>query len=181
MNEHQTQKISKFLSLVLRHQPESLGITLDPQGWTEVKALVAKMRPKFPGIDKATLDYVVENNNKKRFSYNKDQTMIRASQGHSVTVELDYAPTLPPETLYHGTVPQFLDAIRTDGLLKMSRHQVHLSRDIDTAANVGSRRGEAVILKVRAGEMHRDGFDFFVSENGVWLTETVPPGYIIFP
>jgi putative RNA 2'-phosphotransferase len=181
MNEHQTQKISKFLSLVLRHQPESLGITLDPQGWTDVKTLVAKMRSKFPGIDKATLDDVVENNNKKRFSYNKDQTMIRASQGHSVTVELDYAPTLPPETLYHGTVPRFLEAIRKDGLLKMSRHQVHLSRDIDTAAGVGSRRGEAVILKVKAGEMHRDGFDFFVSENGVWLTDMVPPSYILFP
>ncbi len=181
MNETQTIKISKFLSLVLRHQPDKLGIVLDDSGWTNVAVLIAKMGKKFPGFNMAMLEYVVENNNKKRFSLNKAKTMIRASQGHSVKVDLDYASILPPEILYHGTAPQFLAAIRKSGLQKMKRHHVHLSKDLATAIDVGGRLGTPTILQVRAGEMYRQGHEFYVSENGVWLTDAVPPQFIDFP
>jgi putative RNA 2'-phosphotransferase len=181
MNERQTIKLSKFLSLVLRHEPKLIGLELDENGWTGVLSLIAKVGPRFPGFNMAQLEEVVANNNKQRFAFNDDKTKIRANQGHSVKVDLDYEPVTPPEILYHGTVPRFWKQIEKDGLQKMSRHDVHMSKDLQTAIVVGTRRGEALILHIKAGEMHRDGFDFFETPNGVWLTDHVPPKYILVP
>jgi putative RNA 2'-phosphotransferase len=158
-----------------------LGIELDENGWTDVDGMLLKMQRRFPGFNRAALEEVIRDNDKQRFALSNDGSKIRASQGHSVKVDLDYKPQVPPEILYHGTVDRHLEAIRGSGLLKMSRHAVHLSKDIGTATNVASRYGKPVLLKVRAGEMHREGFDFFKSENGVWLTDEVPPQFIEFP
>lgn len=180
MKEQQTKNISKFLSLVLRHQPETIGITLDPNGWTDVQELLAKMNTRHNRITREQLQEVVDTNDKKRFAFNDDGTQIRASQGHSVEVSLGLPPATPPEYLYHGTVAKFLLSIRKDGLQKMSRQHLHLSRDRETAVNVGSRRGAPVILTIHTGQMHRDGFVFYLSDNGVWLTDSVPASYIQF-
>ncbi|MEM0996146.1 MAG: RNA 2'-phosphotransferase [Bacteroidota bacterium] len=180
LNEKEVRRISKFMSLVLRHKPETIGLQLDSEGWAEVDELIEKMRRAGRRIDRPTLDWVVDHNNKKRFAFSADGTRIRASQGHSIKIDLGYAPVAPPEFLYHGTVDRFIPAIRESGIQKMRRHAVHLSQDQKTAINVGNRRGKALILVVRAGEMHRAGFSFFVSENGVWLTDKVPAEYIDF-
>lgn len=178
MNPKEIVRVSKMLSLVLRHKPETIGIKLDSNGWTDVDSLIMRMNAKGFKLDFETLCYVVDNNNKKRFAFNNDKTKIRASQGHSVNVDLGYTPQVPPPVLYHGTGVQFLDAILKDGLLKMNRHHVHLSADVATAQNVGQRKGKPVILIVDASEMHQQGFEFFISENNVWLTERVPAEYI---
>lgn len=167
------KKISKRMSFILRHKPESIGAKLDPQGWLDVTTLINAV-----GINRAKLEEVVATNNKKRFEFNEDQTMIRASQGHSIKIDLGYKPAEPPAELFHGTVEKYLTPIMDTGLQKMSRHHVHLSVDEATASNVGSRRGKPIILKVDAAAMHRTGYKFFVSTNGVWLTEEVPPRYI---
>lgn len=180
MKEQQTKNISKFLSLVLRHQPETIGITLDPNGWTDVQELLTKMNTRNYRITLEQLQEVVDTNDKKRFAFNEDGSQIRASQGHSVEVSLGLPPATPPEYLYHGTVSKFLMSIRKDGLQKMSRQHLHLSRDKETAVNVGSRRGAPVILTIHTGQMHRDGFVFYLSDNGVWLTDSVPATYIQF-
>jgi putative RNA 2'-phosphotransferase len=181
MDSKQLTRISKFLSLVLRHEPEKIGITLDPAGWVGVRELLdALARHKF-SVSEAQLQEVVADNTKKRFGFSEDGSRIRANQGHSVEVELGYSPTVPPDVLYHGTVEKFLDSIRSKGLLKGERHHVHLSVDVPTAQSVGQRRGQPVLLKIDAGRMHKDGIAFFVSTNGVWLTEHVPPEYIEFP
>lgn len=181
MNDQQIIRISKFLSLVLRHEPESIGLELDENGWTGVLSLISKVGRKFPGFNMATLEEVVAKNNKQRFAFNEDKTRIRANQGHSVKVDLDYDPVEPPEFLYHGTVGRYIRDIQKTGLQKMSRHHVHLSKDLETAVVVGTRRGSAVILTVRAGDMHRDGLKLYVTPNGVWLADSVPPQYIDFP
>jgi putative RNA 2'-phosphotransferase len=173
-----TIKISKFLSLVLRHQPETIGIALDPAGWVDVGTLLEGMRRHGRGISEAELREVVETDDKKRYSFSEDGLRIRASQGHSVEVELGYEPAEPPELLYHGTVERFVESIRCEGLRKGKRHHVHLSPDRQTAGKVGERRGEPIILIIRAGQMHRDGLAFFQSANGVWLTDHVPAQYI---
>ena len=170
--------ISKLLSLVLRHQPEVLGIQLDQNGWTEVDFLLERLKDKFSEIDFDRLEEVVCTNDKQRFSFNADLTKIRANQGHSVNVDVELKPQLPPEFLYHGTVEKFLDGIRSEGLKKGSRLHVHLSRDLETATKVGSRRGNPVILTIRARQMSNDGHVFFLSENGVWLCEFVPSHFI---
>jgi putative RNA 2'-phosphotransferase len=172
---------SKFLSLVLRHRPEAIGITLDAEGWVEVAALLAACRSHGREITPALLEEVVFKNDKKRFAFSADKQRIRANQGHSVQVDLSLPPREPPEHLYHGTVGKFLDSIRRDGLLRGARHHVHLSPDRETARRVGSRRGRPVILVVEAGRMHRDGHAFYLSENGVWLTDAVPAAYLQFP
>ena len=172
--------ISKFLSLILRHNPDKIGIELNENGWAEVQELLQKAQRHQPKLDEALLQQIVATNDKKRFAFNEDKTKIRASQGHSVKIDLDYSPKQPPGFLYHGTVPKFMEAIRENGLLKMSRHHVHLSHERDTAIKVGSRRGKAIILTVRSGTMHADGMVFFQSQNGVWLTDTVAPKYIEF-
>ncbi|KRD62646.1 RNA 2'-phosphotransferase [Flavobacterium sp. Root935] len=180
MNEKETKSISKFLSLVLRHSPETIGLKLDENGWADVNELIEKCTKKGNRLDAELLDYVVENNDKKRFAFNEDKTKIRASQGHSISVDLNLTETEPSEYLYHGTVGKFIESIQKEGLKKMSRQHVHLSKDKETAIKVGSRRGVAQILSIRSGQMHRDGFKFYLSENNVWLTDEVPTKYIDF-
>lgn len=180
MNASQLKRISKFLSLVLRHQPDKIGLKLDAQGWVAVSELLTKINLHAFSLDHETLEQVVHENDKQRFAFSQDGTQIRASQGHSVTVELDYRPAEPPEQLYHGTTASSLDSIRSEGLQKRKRHHVHLSQDRETAQAVGQRHGPAVILTIRAGEMHRQGLRFFCSANGVWLTDSVPPEFMSF-
>ena len=178
MNQKQIIKTSKFLSLVLRHKPEVIGIELDEQGWVNVNELIDKANAKGQRMDFDLLEEVVRTNNKKRFAFNDDQTKIRASQGHSVHIELGYSPITPPNILYHGTATRFLDSIFESGLIKGNRHHVHLTKDLGTASNVGQRHGKLAMLEIDAKTMHENGHDFFVSENGVWLTENVPSEYL---
>lgn len=180
MDEKITKGISKFLSFVLRHSPETIGISLDENGWANVDELLQKSSRDGKILTIEMLTHVVESNDKKRFAFNNDKTKIRASQGHSIEIELNLTAVTPPEQLYHGTVAKYLEGIKKEGLLKMSRQHVHLSKDKETAVKVGSRRGLAQILTVNAGEMHRAGFQFFLSDNGVWLTDSVPENYIAF-
>lgn len=174
------KNISKFLSYVLRHNPDKLGITLDANGWTSVKTLLEKINVDNYSLSMETLEEVVATNNKKRFAFNEDKTMIRANQGHSVNIDLALQSKEPPNYLYHGTVEKFMESIREKGLIKGSRQHVHLSADKETAINVGSRRGKPIILTIRSGEMHAKGYTFYQSENGVWLTEAVPSEFIEF-
>lgn len=180
MNEQQKRKISTFMSLVLRHKPQEIGLQLDENGWTTVSDFLTKMNAKGNTLDFASLEEIVATNDKKRFAFNDDKTKIRASQGHSVTIDLALNEIIPPEALFHGTVEKFMSEIKLKGLLKMSRQHVHLSNDKETAIKVGSRRGNAIILIVNSAEMHQDGYKFFQSENGVWLTDHVPAKYIQF-
>jgi len=180
MDERERTQRSKFLSLILRHQPELVGITLDAQGWVDVEVLLAACARQRRRFTRAELDELVATSPKRRFAYSDDGRRIRASQGHSVDVELGYTPSTPPDVLYHGTVALALPAIREGGLLKMSRHHVHLSADRATAENVGGRRGAPIILRVDAAAMHAAGHAFCKSANGVWLTDHVPPAFIDF-
>ncbi|MFI9649663.1 RNA 2'-phosphotransferase [Streptomyces sp. NPDC052040] len=177
-DERRTVKVSKYLSKHLRHQPERIGLALDEGGWVEIGTLLAAAAAHGFRISRAELDRVVATNDKQRFAI--EGTRIRASQGHSVDVDLGLPPATPPEYLYHGTVARSLDAIREAGLRPMTRHDVHLSADRETATRVGARRGRPVVLTVDAGAMHRDGHVFQVSANGVWLTRSVPPRYLRF-
>ena len=172
-------RLSKFLSLVLRHDPARIGIVLDDAGWTDVEALLAACAAHGVTITRAQLDDLVATSDKQRYALSDDRTRIRANQGHSVPVSLGLPPTPPPETLYHGTVDAALPGIRAEGIVKGSRHDVHLSADLATATKVGGRRGKAVILTIRAGAMAEAGHVFYRSENGVWLTEHVPAQFII--
>lgn len=169
-------RASKFLSLVLRHQPEKIGITLDRHGWAEVRNILMGMN-----LTMEDLTHIVETDEKQRYSFNEDKTLIRASQGHSIPIDLELEAREPPEFLYHGTVGQFLGSIQKEGLTRQKRQYVHLSPDVETAVKVGRRRGRPVILQVSSGRMHEDGCTFYLSENGVWLTDAVPPEYIKFP
>ncbi|MDW4908444.1 RNA 2'-phosphotransferase [Streptomyces sp. ADMS] len=178
MDEGRTIKVSKYLSKHLRHQPERIGLTLDEAGWVEIDTLLAAAASHGFRITPDELDHVVAANDKRRFAI--DGTRIRASQGHSVEVDLGLSPAVPPPYLYHGTVNRFLDAIRAEGLRPMNRHAVHLSPDRETATRVGARRGRPVVLSVDSAAMHRDGRLFHVSANGVWLTESVAPRYLRF-
>lgn len=173
---------SKFLSLVLRHQPQVIGMELDAEGWLPIEELIANANRHGKHLTRQLLDEVVETNDKKRFIISDDGLRIRANQGHSVeAVDLNLQPQTPPELLYHGTVNEFLDSIRKSGLTKQKRHHVHLSADETTATKVGSRRGKPVILIVRAADMHRSGHAFYLSANGVWLADAVPSEFIQFP
>ncbi|OIJ92949.1 RNA 2'-phosphotransferase [Streptomyces sp. MUSC 14] len=178
-DERRTVKVSKYLSKHLRHQPERIGLTPDPAGWVEIDALIAAAAAHGFPVTREELDHVVAANDKRRFAVDGDR--IRASQGHSIEVDLGLPPATPPPYLYHGTVARVLDAIRAQGLRPMNRHDVHLSADRETATRVGARRGRPVVLTVDAGAMHRDGHVFRVSANGVWLTKAVPPRYLRFP
>lgn len=172
------EKISKFISYVLRHDPSSIEITLDSGGWVDVGVLVRALKMHRKAISRKRLLEIVETNDKSRFALSKGGRCIRASQGHSVDVDLGYQPIDPPEFLYHGTVSRSVDDIMRDGLDKKSRHHVHLSGDAETAKAVGARRGKPVILKIHAKEMHNDGFEFMLSDNGVWLVDSIPSQYI---
>ena len=173
-------RVSKFLSLVLRHQPEKVGVTLDREGWVPVSTLLEALGAHGLRLTLDELREVVRSNDKQRFSFSPDGLRIRASQGHSVKVELGYEPQPPPPTLYHGTAERFLPSIRQQGLSKGRRHHVHLSEQETTAVAVGKRYGRPVILEIASGAMHADGHAFFRSANGVWLTEHVPVKYISF-
>jgi putative RNA 2'-phosphotransferase len=173
--------LSKLLSLVLRHKPETIGLMLDANGWADVDELMERARQHGRPLTRPLLERLVAENDKQRFALSEDGTKIRANQGHSITVDLNLQPETPPETLYHGTASRFIDSIREQGLQCRSRQHVHLSIDEETATNVGKRHGKPVILQVRAGEMHRAGFAFYLSENGVWLTGDIAPDYLVFP
>ncbi|WP_298417561.1 RNA 2'-phosphotransferase [uncultured Kordia sp.] len=174
------KSISKFLSYILRHNPDKLGITLDENGWTSVVVLLKKINVAPYSLSMEELEYVVATNNKKRFTFNEDKTMIRASQGHSVNIDLGIQPKKPPSYLYHGTVEKFITSIQDKGLIKGTRQHVHLSEDKETATNVGSRRGKPIILTIKSGEMYAQNYTFYQSENGVWLTDKVPTKFIEF-
>ncbi|EKU78491.1 RNA 2'-phosphotransferase [Veillonella seminalis] len=169
-------RISKLISLVLRHKPEEIGLTLDEHGWGNVEELLTKMQPRYD-IDMATLEEIVRTNNKQRFSFDKTHTKIRANQGHSIEVDVELQEAVPPEILYHGTGEKSVVAIDEKGLLPMNRLHVHLSGDEETAIRVGKRHGKLVIYKVKSGEMSRDGYIFYLSVNNVWLTKEVPVKY----
>jgi len=171
--EKDLKKTGKFLSLILRHDPAMIGLTLDRGGWANVDELIKKI-----DISSGVLNEIVESNNKKRYSFNENKTKIRANQGHSIQVDLGLDSVEPPELLYHGTATRFLKGIFEEGLKKMTRQHVHLSLDKDTAINVGKRHGNVIVLKVEAKKMYDDGYAFYVSENGVWLTEEVNSKYL---
>ncbi|MEU6909557.1 RNA 2'-phosphotransferase [Streptomyces coeruleorubidus] len=179
MDERRTVKVSKYLSKHLRHQPARIGLALDEAGWVEIDTLIAAAATHGFPFTRAEVDHVVATNDKRRFAV--EGTRIRASQGHSVEVDLGLPTETPPAYLYHGTVARNLDAIRAEGLRPMNRHAVHLSPDRETATRVGARRGRPVVLTVDAAAMHRDGHVFQVSANGVWLTQAVPARYLRLP
>ena len=166
-------RASKFLSLVLRHQPEKIGITLDPHGWAKVREILLGMN-----LTMEDLTYIVETDEKQRYSFNEDRTLIRANQGHSISIDLELEAREPPEYLYHGTVGRFLGGIQKEGLKAGKRQFVHLSADVETALAVGRRRGKPVVLQVDAGRMYEDGYPFFLSANGVWMTKEAPTKYL---
>jgi putative RNA 2'-phosphotransferase len=169
---------SKFLSYVLRHAPETIDLTLDPQGWADIDELLAKARADGHPLDRTALDEVVATSDKKRFTVSADNTRIRAAQGHSVAVDLGIEPLAPPPVLFHGTAVSNLDSIRRDGLRPGRRQKVHLSLDEATAVRVGQRHGKPVVLRVDAAGMHAGGMPFWRAENGVWLTDHVPPEFL---
>ena len=180
MTDKEIIRTSKFLSLILRHEPERVGLELDNAGWVGVTELLQAVNRNGVSLTLAQLKHVVATNDKKRFEFSADGQRIRASQGHSVEVDLEYESQVPPELLYHGTPERFVESIRATGLNKGQRHHVHLSPDAQTAAKVGQRRGRPVVLTIRSGEMHRQGHVFYRSANGVWLVDHVPVQFIKF-
>ncbi len=178
MDERKLVKTSKYLSRHLRHQPERLGLSLEDGGWVAVEDLLkACVRHNFP-LSLSELKEVVERNDKKRFLFDASGEKIRANQGHSVAVDLQLEAQISPETLFHGTAQRNVDSIKEHGLLKMARHHVHLSTNAETARQVGARHGKPLIFKVDTAEMRAENFEFFVSANGVWLVERVPPRFL---
>jgi putative RNA 2'-phosphotransferase len=178
MDPKRLVKVSKYLSRHLRHQPERLGLSLQAGGWVEVDELLAACAAHSSAVSREELQEVVDRNDKRRFSFDASGTRIRANQGHSVEIDLGLEPAAPPAVLFHGTAQARLDAILAEGLRKMGRHHVHLSPDAETATRVGARHGKPVVLEVAAARMAADGHDFFVTANGVWLTDAVPPEFL---
>jgi len=178
MNKRKKTRVSKLLSFALRHNPESIGVIMDDNGWVEISNLLDCLVREGLSISKTELEEVVETNDKKRFAFNDDETKIRASQGHSVKIDLSLDSEMPPVILYHGTAYASIPSIIGQGLIKGNRMHVHLSSDIDTALRVGSRKGRPIVLSVRAQIMHNDGYKFYKSANGVWLTDSVPARYM---
>ncbi|SHL09923.1 RNA 2'-phosphotransferase [Hymenobacter psychrotolerans] len=178
LSDKETTRLSKLLSLVLRHNPAHLGLTLDEHGWVEVDTLLRQAQAHQVPLTREALVHIVETNAKQRFRFSDDQQRIRASQGHSVQVALGYEPVVPPAVLYHGTTTRHHEQIMREGLRKMSRQQVHLSADVATARQVGSRHGHPVILTIDAAQMHSGGHAFYRADNGVWLTDEVPASYL---
>lgn len=170
-------KLSKFLSLVLRHEPGAAGIALDEHGWADVEELLLGISRTGRQIDMDTLERIVRENNKQRYSFNEDHTKIRANQGHSIQVDVELKEARPPQYLYHGTAARSLLAIRQEGIKKMGRQHVHLSADFQTALAVGRRHGSPVVITIDAEAMVRRGVTFYLSANGVWLCEYVSPEY----
>lgn len=174
-------RTSKFLSLILRHNPAAIGLELDPNGWAKIDALLQGAAAQGRVISRELLDRVVRENSKRRYAISDDGTCIRANQGHSIEIDLQLQPQQPPPILYHGTAARFLESIRRSGLLPQSRQHVHLSTDHATAIKVGQRHGKPAILQVDAQRMEEQGSVFYLSANGVWLTNSVLPAFIMFP
>ena len=169
---------SKFVSLILRHKPETIGIQLDEHGWANVDELIAGVS-KNREFNIEILEEIVRTDNKQRFTFNEDKTKIRANHGHSIPVDVELPEAVPPDRLWHGTGEKYVDSIDQQGLIPKSRLYVHLSSDAAAATKVGSRHGKPVIYIVKTKEMHDDGYPFFLSKNGVWLTEEVPVKYLV--
>lgn len=170
-------KLSRYISMLLRHKPEAAGITLDKNGWADVDELIRGIcRTRY--IDRKMLEKIVAEDEKQRYSFSSDKTRIRANQGHSVDVDVELEEKEPPEILWHGSAEQFGNSIDCSGILPKSRQYVHLSSDRETAVKVGSRHGAPIVYTVRSGKMFKDGYRFFLSANGVWLTKRVPVDYI---
>lgn len=181
MNKQHTET-SKFLSYVLRHEPQAIDLILDHDGWADITALIAGAKQGGRELDKALIRAVVETNDKKRFAISEDGLRIRAVQGHSTeTVAIAYTEMVPPEFLYHGTATRFLESILKEGLKPGKRQYVHLSADVQTANSVGQRYGKPIVLTIEALRMHRQGLKFFQAENGVWLTTQVPSSFVVHP
>jgi putative RNA 2'-phosphotransferase len=178
LSETDNRRISKFLSYVLRHHPELIAIELDENGWTDINLLIEKAGVFGVKFDRKTLAFIVATNNKKRFAFNDNLTRIRASQGHSLHIDLDYEPQKPPAFLYHGTSINAVNSILATGIQKRSRKHVHLSSDVETAVNVGSRHGKPFVFTVLSEEMFHQGHQFFLSDNGIWLTDYIPAIYL---
>lgn len=170
-------RTSRFISMILRHKPEEIGITLDEHGWADVQALIEGVNKTHP-LTMEILEEIVRTDEKGRYSFNEDHTLIRANQGHSIPVDVELEKQIPPRYLYHGTGEKYRASIDEIGLIPKSRLYVHLSEDIETAINVGKRHGKPVVYRVWSGLMHKNGFDFYKSVNGVWLTGEVPAKYI---
>ena len=181
MDKTKQKKISKFMSLVLRHRPGSIGVQLDSAGWVSIREFLDQSNARGKPLTRETVEIVVAKDDKQRFEISGDGTQIRARQGHSVEVDLGYAVADPPELLLHGTPSQSVPAIKQQGLTKRKRHAVHLHADLEVARSVGQRRGTAVILKVEAKRMADAGHEFYLTGNHVWLTDRVPPEFIQFP
>lgn len=173
-----SKETSKFISLILRHKPEIIGVTLDEHGWADVEELIRGVSRTHP-LTPESLEEIVRTDEKQRYSFNEDHTLIRANQGHSVPVDVDLEEVRPPEYLYHGTGEKYTASIGKQGLLPKSRLYVHLSGDVETAIKVGSRHGRHAVYKVLSGKMADNGFCFYRSVNGVWLTKTVPAEYLV--
>lgn len=168
------QNISRYMSLILRHKPDVIGISLDEHGWAVVDDLINGIARNNEGFNMEMLEEIVRTDNKQRYSFNEDKTLIRANQGHSIPVDVELEEKEPPEFLYHGTGEKYVSSINVQGLIPKSRLYVHLSRDIDTAKNVGRRHGKEVVYRIEAYKMYQDGYKFYLSVNGVWLTKKVP-------
>lgn len=171
-------KLSVFISLVLRHKPDTVGIQLDEHGWANVDELINGINNTGKNINMDILEEIVRTDNKQRYSFNDDKTLIRANQGHSIPVDVELEEKQPPKYLYHGTANRFLDSIMIDGLKPMTRLYVHLSKDEETAMKVGKRHGKPIILKIKSEEMYNDGIKFYLSQNSIWLTKYVDKKYI---
>ncbi len=173
-----SEDISKFIALILRHKPETIGIVLDEYGWANVDELINGIK-KTKDFDMAMLEKIVREDNKQRYSFNEDKTLIRANQGHSIPVDVELEEREPPEFLWHGTGEKYVDSIDKEGLIPKSRLYVHLSSDVETAEKVGKRHGKPVIYKVETAKMFKAGYKFYLSVNKVWLTKSVPVDYLI--
>lgn len=173
----QLEEISKFIALILRHKPETIGITLDEHGWAKVDELIDGISKTYV-FNMEMLEEIVRTDKKGRYSFSEDKTLIRANQGHSINVDVELEEKEPPEFLWHGTGEKFISGIDTEGLIPKSRLYVHLSKDEDTALQVGARHGKPVLYRVLSGKMYKDGYVFYLSQNGVWLTKKVPLEYL---
>ncbi len=179
MTENQTNDLSKFIALILRHKPQTIGIQLNKNGWANVDELIKGIsKHKKKPFSMEMLEQIVVEDEKKRYSFNDNKTLIRANQGHSISVDVELKECRPPEILYHGTSEKFVSSIDHEGLLPKSRLYVHLSKDIETAKSVGSRHGNPIIYKVKSLAMHNVGYKFYLSTNGVWLVQKVPVEYL---
>lgn len=178
MNEKRKTKIGKFLSLILRHKPETINLILDENGWASVKELLERSVQNGNSFTRNELEVVVETNEKKRFSFDESGAKIRANQGHSLELKIEFEERTPPKILYHGTAERNVKAIWETGLQRMKRHHVHLSADVETARNVGARYGKPVIFQIETEKMLAENFKFYISKNGVWLADKIPPEFI---